>query len=94
MAWVFKRDYQVNAIDDITKNENNFVINPNPASNQLILESKMREDHEFNIINLLGEKVAFGRLDSQITSHDISALPQNVHIIEVANEAFKFIKTD
>ena len=94
MAWVFKRDYQVNAIDDLTKNENNFVIYPNPASNQLILESKILENHEFSIINLLGEKVAFGRLNSQIETIDISSLPQNIYIIDVANEAFKFIKTD
>jgi hypothetical protein len=94
MAWVFKRDYQVNAIDDLTKNENNFVIYPNPASNQLILESKILDDHEFSIINLLGKKVAFGRLNSQIETIDISSLPQNVYIIKVANEAFKFIKTD
>jgi len=94
MAWVFKKNYQVNAIDDITKNENNFVIYPNPASNQLILESKILEDHEFSIINLLGEKVVFGRLNSQIETIDISSLPQNVYIIKVANEAFKFIKTD
>jgi hypothetical protein len=94
MAWVFKKNYQVNAIDDITENENNFVIYPNPASNQLILESKILEDHEFSIINLLGEKVAFGRLNSQIETIDISSLPQNVYFIKVANEAFKFIKTD
>jgi len=94
MAWVFKKDYQVNAIDDLTKNENNFVIYPNPASNQLILESKILENHEFSIINLLGEKVAFGRLNSQIETIDISSLPQNIYIIVVANEAFKFIKTD
>ena len=94
MAWVFKKNYQDISIDDITKNENNFVIYPNPASNQLILESKILDDHEFSIINLLGKKVAFGRLNSQIETIDISSLPQNVYIIKVANEAFKFIKTD
>ena len=94
MAWVFKKNYQVNVVDDITKNENNFVIYPNPASNQIILESKILEDHEFSIINLLGEKMAFGRFNSQIETIDISSLPQNIYIIKVANEAFKFIKTD
>jgi hypothetical protein len=94
MAWVFKKNYQDISIDDITKNVNNFVIYPNPASNQLILENKILDDHEFSIINLLGKKVAFGRLNSQIETIDISSLPQNVYIIKVANEAFKFIKTD
>ena len=94
MAWVFKKNYQDISIDDITENENNFVVYPNPASNQLILESKILEDHEFSIINLLGKKVASGRLNSQIETIDISSLPKNVYIIKVANEAFKFIKTD
>lgn len=94
MAWVFKKNYQVNAVDDITKNKNNFSIYPNPASNQLIIESKFLENHEFSIINLLGEKVAFGRLNNQIETIDISSLPQNIYIIQVANQALKFIKTD
>jgi hypothetical protein len=93
-AWVFKRDYQVNAIDNITKNENNFVLYPNPTNHTLHIESKLRENHEFSITNLLGEKMLFGRLNGQIGTIDISSLPQNVYIIKVANEAFKFIKTD
>jgi hypothetical protein len=94
MAWVFKKDYQVNSVDDFTENESNFTIYPNPASNQLFLESKILEDYEFSIINLLGKKVVSGRLNGQIETIDISSLPPNVYILRVANEVVKFIKTD
>ena len=92
MAWVFKKDYQVNSVGDYTKNENKFVTYPNPASNQLFIESKILEDYEFSIINLLGEKVAFGRLNGQIETIDISSLPPYVYILKVSNETIKFIK--
>jgi hypothetical protein len=56
-AWVFKKDYQVLAVDDISTHKSNFVIYPNPTSNQLFIESEILEDHKFNIINLLGDEV-------------------------------------
>ncbi len=94
MAWVYKKDYQVNSIDGFTKHENNFVIYPNPTSNQLFLESKIQEDQEFSIVNLLGEKIGYGKLNGQIETIDISSLPPNVYIIRIGNEPIKFIKTE
>ena len=94
MAWVYKRDYQVNAIDDITGHENNFVVYPNPASSQLFIKSENFEDYEFNIINLLGKKVASGWINGQTETVDISSLPPNVYILRIANEAVKFVKTN
>ena len=94
MAWVYKKDYQVNAIDDITMHENIFVVYPNPASNQLFIESKNLEDYEFSIISLLGENVKSGKLIEQFEAIDISSLAPNVYIFKVANKAVKFIKTD
>lgn len=94
MAWVYKRDYQVNAIDDITGHENNFVVYPNPASSQLFIKSENFEDYEFNIINLLGKKIASGRINGQTETVDISSLPPNVYILRIDNEAVKFVKTN
>ena len=94
MAWVFKKDYQVNAIDDITAHENNFVIYPNPSSNQLFIESENLEDYEFNIINLLGKEVVSGRINGQTATVDISSLPPNVYILRIADKAVKFIKSN
>ena len=94
MAWVYKKDYQVNSIDGFDKQENNFVIYPNPTSNQLFLESKIQEDQEFSIVNLLGEKISYGKLNEQIETIDISSLPPNVYIIRIGDESIKFIKTE
>ena len=94
MAWVYKRDYQVNAIDDITGHENNFVVYPNPASSQLFIKSENFEDYEFNIINLLGKKIASGRINGQTETVDISSLPPNVYILRIASEAVKFVITN
>jgi len=44
LAWVYKRDYQVNSVDEFTKNDNNFVIYPNPVSNQLFMKVKSKQN--------------------------------------------------
>jgi hypothetical protein len=93
MAWVYKKDYQVNEIDDLTKHKNNFVIYPNPSSNELFIESEKLEGYEFNIINLLGKKVASGWINGQTETVDISSLPPNVYILRIDNEAVEFVKT-
>ena len=94
MAWVFKKDYLVNAVDDIALNENNFIIYPNPSSKQLFIKSENLEDYEYNIISLLGKKVATGKINGQTEAVDISSLPPNVYVLIIANEAVKFIKTN
>ena len=94
MAWVYKKDYQVNEIADLTKHKNNFVIYPNPSSNELFIESEKLEGYEFNIINLLGKKVASGWINGQTETVDISSLPPNVYILRIDNEAVEFVKTN
>ena len=94
MAWVYKKGYQLNSVDEFTENENNFVIYPNPASNQLFIESKIQVEQEFSIINLLGEKIVSGTLNGQIEVLDISLLPPNIYIIRIDNESIKFVKTE
>jgi hypothetical protein len=94
LAWVYKRDYQLNSVDEFTKNENNFVIYPNPASNQLFIESKIQLKQEFSIINILGEKIVSGTLNGQIEALDISSLPPNIYIIRIGEESVKFVKTE
>ena len=94
MAWVYKKDYQVTAVDEIHAQENSFILYPNPASNQLFIESEILEGSEFIIINMLGKKVASGRINGQTETVDISSLPPNVYILRIDNEAVKFVKTN
>jgi hypothetical protein len=93
-AWVYKKDYQVTAVDEIHAQENSFILYPNPASNQLFIESEILEGSEFIIINMLGKKVASGRINGQTETVDISSLPPNVYILRIDNEAVKFVKTN
>ena len=94
MAWIYKKDYLLTSVDEFTENENNFVIYPNPASNQLIIKSKNHVKQAFSIINLLGEKIVSGTLNGQIEALDISSLSPNIYIIRIDNESVKFVKTD
>ncbi len=94
MAWIFKKDLLFNSVDEISKNANNFAIYPNPAKNQLFIESKNLEDCEFSIFNLLGEKVISGKLNGNIETINISFLPSNVYVLRIANETVKFIKSN
>ena len=94
MAWVYKKDYQLNAVNEFTENESNFVIYPNPASNQLFIESKTQVGQAFSIINLLGETIISAQLNGQIEALDISSLPPNIYSIRIDNESIKFVKTE
>jgi hypothetical protein len=94
MAWVFKKEYIVNSIDDFAINKNHFIIYPNPVRNYLIIESRIIKECEFSILNLLGKKVASGRINGQIETIDISSLSPNVYILRIDNQVIKFIKTD
>ena len=93
MAWIHKKDYQLNAVNEFTEYESNFVIYPNPASNQLFIESKTQVGQAFSIINLLGETIISAKLNGQIEALDISSLPPNIYFIRINNELIKFFKT-
>ena len=63
MAWVFKKEYQVNDVDEIALNKNNFFIYPNPSRNQLYIESEILEDLlACNVAGLSAGAVVHGRL--------------------------------
>lgn len=94
MAWIYKKDLLFNSIDEVSKNANNFAIYPNPATNQLFIESDFLEDSEYSVINLLGKEVISGRINGKIELVDVSILPPNVYILRIANKTVKFIKTN
>ena len=84
----------VNSVDEFIENENNFVIYPNPASNQLFIKREILVEQEFSIVNLLGEEIVSGTLNGQIENLDISSLSPNIYIIRIDNESIKFVKTE
>jgi hypothetical protein len=94
MAWIFKNSDQLNSLEEFTENENNYVIYPNPASNQLFIESKTQVRQAFSIINLRGKEIVTGKLNGKIEALDISSLPPNIYIIQIDMESIKFVKTE
>jgi hypothetical protein len=93
MAWVYRKGDQLNSVDEFIENKT-FVIYPNPASNQLFIESKIQVEQAYQIINLLGKNILSGKLNGQIKALDISSLPANIYLIRIAAESFKFVKTE
>lgn len=93
MAWIYKNYLLINSTDEINKNVNNFAICPNPAINQLFIESENLRHHEFSIFNLLGEKVVSRKLNGNIETINISFLPLNIYFLRIANETVKLIKS-
>jgi|AntRauTorckE5430_2_1112549.scaffolds.fasta_scaffold06268_4 hypothetical protein len=94
LAWIYKKDFQVNSVANFTQPENNFILYPNPTNHTLHIKTKIREDQDFDILNLLGETIRSGELNKQLETIDISSLPQNVYIIRIGTESIKFIKTE
>jgi hypothetical protein len=93
MAWVFKKDYLANSLNEFSINGHNYNVYPNPANNKLFIESHNLNCCEFKIINLFGEIVATGKIDEIIEAIDVSSLSPNVYILKIANKTFRFIKT-
>ena len=92
MAWVFKKDYLANSLNEFSINGHNYNVYPNPANNKLFIESHNLNCCEFKIINLFGEIVATGKIDEIIEAIDVSSLSPNVYILKIANKTFRFIK--
>ena len=94
MAWVYKKDFQANAVANDNNLENTLFVHPNPAKNRLFVEHKNLENQEFSIINLIGKQVKIGKLGVTNTAIDISDLPAAIYMFKVGNQAIKFIKAN
>ncbi len=91
-AWVFKKDYEVNSVQELSTYSPHFTLFPNPVNTMLHIESKGLLDFEFSIFNLLGHVVLTGNSTNQKGTFDVSSLPPNMYIIKVGNKSLKFIK--
>ncbi len=94
MAWVYKKDFQANAVANENNLKNTLFIHPNPAKNRLFVEHTNLENQEFSIINLIGKQVKIGNLGVTNTAIDISGLPAAIYMFKVGNQAIKFIKVN
>jgi|TARA_B110000238_G_scaffold159698_1_gene173266 hypothetical protein len=91
-AWIFKNDFQLTAISELSKQENKYAVYPNPTQNNLFIENTKSECYHYEIISLTGKVISTDEscMDKQII--DVSNLPPNLYIIRIGEELFKFIK--
>jgi hypothetical protein len=76
-------------IDELTNSS--FSLHPNPAKDFLIVEGI--NNSSYTILNLLGETVLSGKIDSQINHIDISNLKSGLYFVNINNKSVKrFIK--
>lgn len=83
-----------------TKNNNSLKIQPNPANNNLYFTfEKAIDDSEFEIVNVIGQKVKSGKIKAEISgkySLDISELAPGNYVLKCSNKSFisstRFIK--
>ena len=91
-AWVFKKDFNLISVQELTNDEPDFMLFPNPVNNVLYIKSKDLIGYEFLILNLLGNLVMTGNFKEQYETINVSHLPPNIYFIKASNKIMKFIK--
>ena len=76
--------------------EAGFWVYPNPTDGLLYVEtqciaSQLQGPQEYRIINVLGQTLMTGRIESENQQIDVSALPQGMYFITFANKTRKIV---
>ena len=92
MAWIYQKEFQTTAINEINSNKLNFSVYPNPATDMLNIDLATDCVVEFKVMSLLGKTIQTTFLSLGINTFDVSQLSPNVYFIKVGNELVKFVK--
>lgn len=79
MAWVFKKDYLANSIDETQTNENSFFVYPNPANNIISWEYN-EAIIQVTLINSIGQRVA--SIPKPANKMDVSTMKNGVYFLQ------------
>ena len=66
---------------------------PNPFKQELTIALKAAEETEFKLYSVLGALVRRGKLNAQINTIDLSALPPNIYLLRFEDYTVRLIKT-
>jgi polyhydroxybutyrate depolymerase len=66
---------------------------PNPFKQELTIALKAAKETEFKLYTTLGALVRRGKLNAQINTIDLSALPPNVYLLRIEKHTVRLIKT-
>lgn len=69
-------------------------IQPNPFSNQIILESEEGIGKNFSIHNLQGKSLLSGKLNSSTSTIELGNLPSNIYILNINGTIRKLVKIE
>lgn len=74
---------------DETDFENGFIIYPNPSHGIIYLETfpETSQNHEYRIINILGETVLSGKISAYNQMIDVSNLPNGIYFMKIREKS-------
>ncbi len=78
------------SVSSVTPMVEGIRIFPNPCRTNLNVET--REAADFKIVNMLGQVLRYGKLESGITTLNVSEITSGFYIVVSGNESLKFIK--
>lgn len=76
---------KLTSLSSISAIDSKFAIYPNPANNELYLQSGFEESTEFTIFDYIGKIIKLGKLNAYQNVIDITEVPQGLYIIEFKN---------
>lgn len=100
--WNFVSRYDINGLSvcaTTSINENisfaeDYVVYPNPFSNQLTIEIESLKEANYKIYSVMGKLLLTGTLRDGVNTINLSSLPQNVYFLNIENQSIKLIKTE
>ena len=100
--WRFVSRYDINGLvgcattstNDSNSKQENYSIYPNPINSILTVEMEIVEDKEFRIYSTNGELMISGKLTTNVSTIDLSLLPQSIYILNIDHQSIKLIKTE
>lgn len=89
------KTFDITSVSDFSPH-NNWFVYPNPATNQLTVETSIPGENFFHIYSVTGKVIMSAKLNKGIQHFDISDLPAGVYIVRFQqrdhNDSKKFIK--
>ena len=74
----------MNSVNDVLKNQDDVYFSPNPATNELIVQSSKFKVQRIEVMNMLGEKCFTPTLSKgEGVRIDVSSLPAGIYFITI-----------
>ena len=95
--WKFFSRYDINGLRSTTSTNqlnrhSNLSVFPNPTNSILNLKFETFQNSDFQLLNLTGQSVLNGSINSNTHQVDISRLPEGVYFLKVGKEVRKVLK--